>query len=405
MKLEKNINKKRSVDEIISKAKEVHGDKYDYSLITREYGDKEKMPILCHAISRDGNEHGLFYQTYLSHVQTKCGCSKCGLEKRMIPEAEIIRRCKEVHGDKYDYSEAHPLSTHSKMTIICPIHGRFEATPHDHINGKTECPKCKGNKIWDKRGRFTVEHVKKQFFDVYGDLYDYSEFTEYTNNREKIPVICKKHGRFYVSANNHLRGRGCPKCANENNGNRCRLSTEEAIKRIKEIHGDRYIIPDDFKYISNNTKVKLICKEHGEFWQAPSALWIGVGCPKCNKSKLEVEISTFLTLNNINHEEQKKFDWLGNYELDFYLPEYNVAIECQGIQHFKPINLFGGEEQFVKQKEWDKDKHRRCDENGIKLLYFTKKSVVNKIDNIEYDVITNKKTLLETIKNCNKSLL
>jgi len=401
MKSEKKVIKKRNVNEIIIKAKEKHGDKYDYSLITRGYEDKEKMPILCHEVSRDGNEHGLFYQSYFNHVTLKRGCPKCGNEKRMVSEADIIKKSKEVHGDKYDYSEAHPLSTHSKMTIICPIHGRFEATPHDHINGGTGCPKCSGSRTWDKRGRLTVGDVKKQFFEVYGDLYDYSNFTEYTNNRTKIPVICRRHGEFYVTPNNHLRGRGCPRCADEKTGDRCRLSSEDVINRIKEVHGDRYLIPDDFKYINNSTKVKLICQEHGEFYQVPSFLWRGVGCPKCNNSKLETEISTTLSLNDIVYEEQKRFDWLGNYELDFYLPEYNIAIECQGIQHFKPIMLFGGEEQFAKQKEWDKDKRERCMKNGVQILYFAKQNVLDGAENVDYDVISDKKVLIETIKYSN----
>jgi lysophospholipase L1-like esterase len=66
---------------------------------------------------------------------------------------------------------------------------------------------------------------------------------------------------------------------------------------------------------------------------------------------LETEISLFLEREGIEYEEQKKFPWLKNYRLDFYLPQYNVAIECQGRQHFEAVEQFGGEEQLRLQNE------------------------------------------------------
>ena len=88
---------------------------------------------------------------------------------------------------------------------------------------------------------------------------------------------------------------------------------------------------------------------------------------------------------SITIECQKHFDWLGRQSLDFYLPEYNIAIEYQGIQHFKKNNLF--KEDFIKQYERDIRKLKLCNDNNIKLIYFTfdnnKKTFLgNKIYNI-----------------------
>ena len=67
--------------------------------------------------------------------------------------------------------------------------------------------------------------------------------------------------------------------------------------------------------------------------------------------------------------EKKDLSWLGRQSLDFYLPEYSVAIECQGIQHFEPIEFFGGKKTFEYIKILDKNKFILCNENNINLFY------------------------------------
>lgn len=389
---------RKDINDILLECIAVHGDKYDYSLFTEYKNRSTKIPIICHEKDENGVEHGIFYQDYAHHVLRGHGCPKCAGNKKLTEE-EIIAKAKKVWGNTYLYDKSHPLSTHSKMTITCPIHGDFEMTPHDHIDGKQGCPKCRYKRLWDTRGRLTVEEVKEKFRQVHGDKYDYSEFTEYKNNRTKIKVICPEHGEFMITPNSHLNGHGCPACSLKKMKEYSRLELEEVKRRIREVHGDKYIIPDDFEYINNRTKVKLICPEHGEFYQCPFNLWKGVGCPKCNKSKLEEEISLFLERNDFDFEEQKKFDWLKNYELDFYIEKYNVAIECQGIQHFKPVEMFGGEEQFIKQKQWDTEKKQLCEENGVKLLYFTNKKLKKRFCENDGEITCSKKTLLEEIKS------
>ena len=93
---------------------------------------------------------------------------------------------------------------------------------------------------------------------------------------------------------------------------------------------------------------------------------------------------------------QGKFDWLINekhMKLDFYLPDYNVAIECQGGQHFFPVEHFGGEEVFKKQLESDSIKRKLCEEHGIKLLYYSNLDI-----EYPYKVFTDLNELLEEIK-------
>ena len=118
------------------------------------------------------------------------------------------------------------------------------------------------------------------------------------------------------------------------------------IKKYRKIHGDKYDY-SKVDYINNHTKVCIICPEHGEFWQVPNNHLNGYGCPKCVMSHMENNISQLLNRNDIKYIPQCTFEWLkykNNLYLDFYLPDYNIAIECQGEQHFEPVEHFGGKE-------------------------------------------------------------
>ena len=82
----------------------------------------------------------------------------------------------------------------------------------------------------------------------------------------------------------------------------------------------------------------------------------------------------FLKNNKIDFIQQankSKFEWLGSLSLDFYLPQYNIAIECQGGQHFQPIEHFGGEKEFEIIRERDIRKYNLCNEKGIKIIYYS----------------------------------
>ena len=133
------------------------------------------------------------------------------------------------------------------------------------------------------------------------------------------------------------------------------------------------------EYKNMNTKVEIICNKCGRhFKQKPNNhINIKQGCPFCLQSKLECEVDEILKNKDIVFEKQKRFSWLGKQSLDFYLPEYNLAIECQGEQHYEPVDFAG------KGKKWatnnlnatqkrDKLKKKLCENNGVKILYYSK---------------------------------
>ena len=116
----------------IVKANEVHNNKYDYSLV--EYiNNKTKVKIIC-------QEHGVFEQTPSNHLSGK-GCKYCGGTTGLDTKLFIVK-ANEVHDSKYDYSLTKYINNSIKIKIICPEHGIFEQIPNNHISKKQGCPKC-----------------------------------------------------------------------------------------------------------------------------------------------------------------------------------------------------------------------------------------------------------------------
>lgn len=345
------MSKKLTSEEFIEKAKKIHGNKYNYSKV--EYIDAHtKVCIICPI-------HGEFWQMPYSHLNGN-GCKKCGYDsssKKVIKSREeFIFEAKNVHGNKYDYSMVKYINNHTKVCIICPIHGEFWQKPNDHLNGHG-CPSC------SNVAKYTTESFVRKAKEIHGNKYDYSKAV-YVNAHTKVCIICPIHGEFWQMPYCHLQGDGCRKCQYSNLKNK--FTSRKFIEKAKNIHGDRYDY-SKVEYINSKTKVCIICKEHGEFWQTPNHHLRGVGCPSCQNSKLENKTSLLLMLKKIEYINKKHFKWLGKQHLDFFLPRYNIAIECQGIQHF--CGWAHDIESLKHIQKWDKKKKQLCEENGIKLYY------------------------------------
>ena len=285
---------------------------------------------------------------------------------------KFIEKAIKKHGNKYDYSKVKYDGTYQKVCIICKEHGEFWQTPNNHLNG-SGCPKCT-----KYRNRYTTEEWILKAREIHGDKYDYSK-VEYKNSKTKVCIICKEHGEFWITPDNHLQGEGCPICRYIKSSSSLRKNIDNVISDFKHIHGDKYDY-SKVEYKNRKTKVCIICKEHGEFWQTPDNHMKGKGCPYCAQSKLELSTKQYLIEHSILFEHQKSFEWL-RYKhpmrLDFYLPEYNAAIECQGIQHFKPFIFFGGEDGLIYNTDKDKAKLDQCLQNGVKLFYYSNEKYNN----------------------------
>lgn len=190
---------RNGVEKFINKAQEIHGDKYDYSLVTDYISNKTKMKIIC-------KNHGIFEQNYKSHITKKYGCPKCGGVAKKTTE-EFIKNAIIVHGDKYDYSLVEYENNSKKVKIICKKHGVFEQQPNHHLFGQN-CNICSGVK------RKSVEEFILQSKEIHGDKYNYS-LVEYKNVSTKVKIICPEHGIFEQLPSSHLAGHKCYSCKNK----------------------------------------------------------------------------------------------------------------------------------------------------------------------------------------------
>lgn len=270
----------KDLETFIIKAREVHGEQYDYSLVVYTRA-RDKVDIRC-------IKHDLvFRQTPNSHTSAKQGCPKCAKEKTSSTFKKsrqyYIDRANEQFNHFYDYSliPEEPFAK-EKVKIVCPTHGIFEKQLSAHVHG-AGCPVC-SKKVQSFKSRLPQQDYIERAISVHGNRYDYS-LTEYAGKGKYIKIICKIHGVFEQRADHHINTEGCPDCMLLKKGDLYRFSNEEFISRSKEVHGDKY----DYslvKYINQHTKVPIICKIHGVFEQVPSSHLYAAGCPMCSTQKV-----------------------------------------------------------------------------------------------------------------------
>jgi hypothetical protein len=316
---------KSNTKEFIEKATIIHGNKYDYSKVNY-INNKAKVIIICKL-------HGEFQQIP-NNILSGQGCIECGYvnsaNKNRKTLEEFIKKSAKIHGDLYDYSKVDYINNYTKVIIICKKHGEFQQIASDHYNGHG-CSKCYQSTLSERFLQTLEDFIKKSIL-VHGNKYDYSK-VDYKYSNEKVIIICKIHGEFQQIPSDHYKGHGCSKCSGV-----AKLTTEEFIKRSKKIHGDLY---DYYKvnYINNNTKVIIICKIHGEFYQNPKSHYMtGAGCPKCCNniySKMQILWLNFLSkFHNIHIQHAlNEGEFVipnTNFKADGYCKETNTIYEFHG---------------------------------------------------------------------------
>lgn len=179
---------------------------------------------------------------------------------KKLSKEQFIAKSKVVHGDKYDYSKVEYVNNSTKVCIVCPIHGEFWQTPKNHLQGKG-CIKCRFEDTGN-RCRYNTEDFIKSAKRVHGDKYDYS-LVEYTDAQTLIDIVCRKHGVFKQTPNNHISGCGCPKCARENCVKHCMSNS-----KIYKVHSgmlSRCENPNSYKYYNYGGRGVKVCDEWKDF--------------------------------------------------------------------------------------------------------------------------------------------
>lgn len=288
------------------------------------------------------------------------------------------------------------------LLLQCTVCGNiWNTTSYDNfVNKSYKCPKCS----IIERGlheRMTTKEFVERASIVHKNKYIYVETDLMHRDEEgRVKIICPIHGIFWQKPYYHLTGHGCNECKKELLAKIKSIDKEEFIRRARNKYGDEYDY-SNVNYIKSDIPVDIICKKHGIFSQTPNAHLCGEGCPFCNESHLEREINNNLNISNIEFKRQQRFDWFGKQSYDFYLPQYNIAIECQGGQHFKAVKYFGGDEEFKKVLKRDLNKYNLSKEHNIKLIYIVNNNV--DISSLNHEIYTEENTF--HIKDFKKELL
>jgi G:T-mismatch repair DNA endonuclease (very short patch repair protein) len=244
---------------------------------------------------------------------------------KKITTNEFIKKSKLIHNNKYEYSKTDYKNAHTKVKIICPIHGEFSQKAYSHIEG-IGCSKCGIEKISNLK-RDTLKKFIFKSRKIHKNKYSYKN-SIYINNDTKLSIICEKHGIFYQTPTNHLRGRGCFVCGIENNKSHQPSNIKEFISKANKIHKNKYDYTHS-NYINSRNKVKIICFIHGEFWQTPSCHLLKQGCPKCQNiiSKCEINFLDYLKIPDTKENRQVR---ILRKKVDGFDPKTNTIYEFLG---------------------------------------------------------------------------
>lgn len=342
----------------IAYAKTIHGDRYDYSNVVYN-GYDTKVIIIC-------EEHGEFPQTPSSHCNGENGCPSCANNIKFSTE-QWIAKAREVHKDRYDYSQVVYDTSGKKVVIICKVHGAFEQIANSHLQGYN-CNDC-GSAVTGDMLRSNKDDWVASCSETHNNKYDYTKVV-YSKKDDYTIIICPIHGEFEQTLGSHKMGHGCAQCEFEKNGDRSRKSLDTFVAESREIHGDKYDY-SKVEYMSNFIKVTIICMEHGEFAMTPSShIHQGSSCPSCSNFKSENLCRRIIQTLTGRQFIKIRPPFLKGLELDGYCEELNLAFEYQGKQHYYYIPHFhrNGIRDLISQNLRDKIKKILCDKTGIRLI-------------------------------------
>lgn len=279
----------------------------------------------------------------------------------------FIEKSRKIHGGKYDYSKVNYTGAFDKVCIICPEHGEFWQRSSDHIKG-CGCAKCRG---FYKTTDEWISLAKK----IHGDKYDYSK-SKYTGSHEKIKIICPEHGEFWQVAKDHLYY-GCNECSSIKCGDAQRFNTKTFIEKAQKKHNYMYCY-SKAEYSGYEKSITITCPIHGDFITTPHTHLSGHCCPICAGVNSYYENKLYESIvsryKDANILKQFRTSWLKykhKMSIDIFLQDYNIGIEYQGGQHFKPVSFYGGINNFKKQTIRDELKFNQCEKNNVELLYFS----------------------------------
>lgn len=247
----------------------------------------------------------------------------------------------------------------SKVTINCPIHGNFQKRINLFIAG-SGCNKCTNNKQV-----VTLDQWKQRANAIHNGKYDYSNITSnnFKYSTQIDVIICPSHGPFKQSLKNHITGTqvGCPKCSKEQQSQITHPKQQHLIDETLVKLNDR-----TWLYDQNHIHKKTLTTIATELQTTVSTIWsrfnkFNIQTKHFYVSNKEQELADFIKSLGVTIEQSNR-TIIRPYELDIYLPDFNIAIEFNG-------NFWHTQNSGKKDKNYHKMKTQLCKAKGVALIH------------------------------------
>lgn len=282
------------------------------------------------------------------------GCPKCGGTERysieFVNNKLMEKNIKLISGFK---------NSDDIVDFECMIDGHKWRTSLRHVVQKTKCPMCANN------ARYTDEII-----DNICEEKGFIRISSMKDNKKVMDFCCGKNQTHVWSTAPRLmrKYKGCPFCTR-------RMLNNEILDEDLRSKNSRIIRIGDYEGMDNKILFKCVEDDH-EWLSMPNSILAGGGCPLC-KFKGERELNAhIINVFDVIPKKNKRVTYEGkNYFIDYYLI-YNgreIFIEYNGIQHYQPIEFFGGVTQFKKQEIRDeviRKYSKMCDITLIEIPYW-----------------------------------
>lgn len=348
------MGKRKTHEEFVQQVYDLVGEEY---IVKDKYVNYSTKINLTHATC--GNDYLVSPDKFIDKGSR---CKFCNIKNKTKTTEKFKQEVYELVGNEYevlsDYKTTHKKikMQHKKCSYF------YEVRPSGFLSGR-RCPKCFGN---TKR---STEVFKKEVYDLVKD--EYEVLGEYVNVDTHLEMRHVKCNSIYeVTPYCFIKYKSrCPKC---NKGMKINASIFKSI--IYELEGDDYLLLSE--YINDREHVLLkhsTCSQ--TYHVSPGNFLSGKRCPHCRSSKGEQSISKWLNRMGIPNIPQYKFpDCKDKSVLSFDFAildsEDNLVslVEYDGIQHFEPVDVFGGRENYEDVVRKDQIKNNYCKVNDISLL-------------------------------------
>jgi very-short-patch-repair endonuclease len=338
----------------------VRGD-YQYKIRNGEVNQKDKVPFMCEI-------HGEHWQELSQRLRSD-NCPRCSMGKLGVTYRRTSYSFEnELRSDYLVKLKNQELTIRDEVVFICSdCEKEYKNTLDNRNSSRTgKCHDC------------LPRALPKDYDFIHEIRHDFQEKVrnKEINSETPIPFICNIHGEYLQTLYKHSLGRGCRKCGWEKVGKKLRNTYYPFMDKIHPTYREKINNAE----ISTKEKILFLCDtgEHKAYWLTVENYKRGTRCPRCNKkyrSQAENKIFDILQSKGVEVIQGKRFyglsDQQRHYELDLYLPEYNIGIECNGIYWHSEKH---------KDRMYHYEKTKVFAEQGIQVIHLWEDDTRDRLD-------------------------